>query len=182
MTAPLNADAPESIRRATLADIDALSRIGRETFLETWIKGYRMPYAPGAVEAHLAEGYGPTTWAQALADPESAAWLAERQGEVIGYALVGPCTLPYADVRSEDGEVKRIYLRRAAQGGGAGARLFDTAVGWLERDGRRRIWLGVWSGNTGAQRFYARQGFEVVGAHTYAVGDTVDEEFAMRRG
>ena len=48
--------------------------------------------------------------------------------------------------------------------------------------GPRRVWLGVWSGNTGAQRFYARRGFQIVGEHTYAVGDTIDEEYAMRRG
>ncbi len=162
--------------------MDALSRIGRETFHETWIESYRMPYAPEAVEAHLAEGYGPATWSAALADPASAAWLVERTGEAIGYALVGPCTLPYGDVRVGDGEVKRIYLRAAAQGGGLGARLFDTAVHWLERDGPRRIWIGVWSGNLGAQRFYARRGFEVVGGHTYSVGETVDDELAMRRG
>ena len=38
-----------------------------------------------------------------------------------------------------------------------------TALGWLERDGPRTLWIGVWSENYGAQRFYARHGFEIVG-------------------
>jgi ribosomal protein S18 acetylase RimI-like enzyme len=54
-------------------------------------------------------------------------------------------------------------------------------MAWLERDGPRTIWIGVWSENHGAQRFYARQGFEKVGEYGFAVGSTVDREFILRR-
>ena len=48
----------------------------------------------------------------------------------------------------------------AAQNGGWGGRLFDAALQRLERDGPRTLWIGVWSENFGAQRFYARAGFD----------------------
>jgi RimJ/RimL family protein N-acetyltransferase len=39
----------------------------------------------------------------------------------------------------------------------------------------------VWSENHGAQRFYAREGFEKVGEYGFKVGRTVDHEFILRR-
>ena len=175
-------DAAPAIRRATPGDAATLSALGRDTFIETWIEGYRMPYAPDAVAAHLDAGFGEPVIAARLADPANAYWLVEQEGRAVGYAFAGSCTLPYPDLRPEDGELKHLYLRRDAQTGGVGGALLDAALAWLERDGPRRIWLGVWSGNTRAQRFYARRGFTIVGEHTYPVGDVVDREFAMRRG
>ena len=68
------------------------------------------------------------------------------------------------------------------QGGGTGSRLIGGALGWLERDGPRRLWIGVWSGNLGARRLYARLGFEKVGEYYFKVGEALDREFILRRG
>jgi ribosomal protein S18 acetylase RimI-like enzyme len=80
------------------------------------------------------------------------------------------------------GELERFYIRAGRQGAGLGERLFAEVMAWLEKDGPRRIWIGVWSENHGAQRFYARHGFEVVGSYAFIVGHTRDHEFIMRRG
>jgi ribosomal protein S18 acetylase RimI-like enzyme len=182
MIDPVTPNAPDSIRRATPDDAETLSRLGRETFIETWVEGYRMPYAPDAVAEHIEATFGMAAIAARLIDPAQAYWVAERDARAIGYALAGPCTLPYPEAAPDDGELKHLYLRRAAQTGGLGGRLLDRTLAWLERDGPRRIWLGVWSGNTAAQRFYARRGFTKFGEHTYPVGDVIDREFAMLRG
>jgi ribosomal protein S18 acetylase RimI-like enzyme len=70
---------------------------------------------------------------------------------------------------------------RAFQNGGWGGRLFQTVMDWLLADGPRTLWIGVWENNLGAQRFYARHGFEKVGEHTFPVGRVVDREFTLRR-
>ncbi|HEU4773787.1 MAG TPA: GNAT family N-acetyltransferase, partial [Lysobacter sp.] len=62
-----------------------------------------------------------------------------------------------------------------------GGRLFQTALDWLQRDGPRTLWVGVWSRNFGAQRFYARHGFEHVGDYGFPVGSVRDHEFILRR-
>ncbi len=80
-----------------------------------------------------------------------------------------------------DGELKRLYLLQAHQGGGSGGRLFDTALDWLLRDGPRTLWIGVWSENFGAQRFYARHGFVKAGEYAFEVGRVRDREFILRR-
>ena len=74
-----------------------------------------------------------------------------------------------------------LYVLASHQGGGWGGRLFDQAERWLLRDGPRTLWIGVWSENFGAQRFYARRGFEQVGTYAFPVGRVRDREFILRR-
>ena len=141
-----------------------------------------MPYAAEDLPAVLDAMYGLAATEALLADPAAAFWIAERDGEAVAYALAGACILPYAEVTPACGELKRLYVARAGRGGGLGERLLRTALEWLERDGPRRIWIGVWSGNLGAQRLYRRYGFEKYGEHTFPVGRVIDREFALRRG
>jgi GNAT superfamily N-acetyltransferase len=165
------------IRRARSADAEALSEIGASTFAETF--GHLYPASD--LQRFLAEAYGLERTRADLADPRNASWLVEAGGEAIGYALAGPCALPHPEVTAECGELKRLYLRQGRQNGGIGAKLFAETLAWLQADGPRTVWIGVWSENHGAQRFYARSGFEKVGEYGFAVGDTVDHEFIFRR-
>jgi ribosomal protein S18 acetylase RimI-like enzyme len=165
------------LRRATEADAQRLAAIGVATFTETF--GHLYP--PQDLADFLAEAHDLDRLRADLADPRKAVWLAEVAGEAIGYALAGPCDLPHPEVSPGDGELKRIYLLGRAQGGGLGGRLFDTALAWLQGDGPRSVWIGVWSKNLGAQRFYGRRGFLKVGEYGFRVGGTVDREFILRR-
>jgi len=80
------------------------------------------------------------------------------------------------------GELKRLYVLKRLQGDGTGSRLLAETFAWLERNGPRRLWIGVWSENHGAQRLYGRMGFEKVGEYEFIVGQTRDREFILRRG
>lgn len=165
------------IRRATPDDAEALAAVGATTFAETF--GHLYPRED--LEAFLTEAYDLAATRKNLADPRKAAWLVEAEGEVIGYAEVGPCGLPHPDVTDACGELKRFYFRKAWQNRGLGRALFDETMAWLTREGPRHVWIGVWSENHGAQRFYVREGFEKVGEYGFRVGQTVDHEFILRR-
>jgi GNAT superfamily N-acetyltransferase len=165
-----------TIRRAGPADAPTVAALGAATFAET----FGRLYPPSDLARFLAEAHGEDRARADLADPRKAVWLAEAGGEAIGYALAGPCDLPHPEVRAGDGELKRLYLRGSAQGGGLGGRLFDAALAWLLRDGPRTVWIGVWSENHGAQRFYARRGFAKIGEYGFPVGESVDLEFIFR--
>ena len=166
------------IRRANAKDAEILAQIGAITFADT----FRHLYSQSDLEGFLAEAYGVQATMKHLTDPDYAAWLVEQDGQAIGHALAGPCTLPHPDVTPACGEVKRIYMLKAWQGGGHGTRLLDTVLAWLDDKGPRSVWLGVWSQNHNAQKLYARRGFSKVGEYKFVVGKTQDHEFILRRG
>jgi GNAT superfamily N-acetyltransferase len=160
------------IRRATPQDAEALSRIAKDTFVETF--GHLYP--ADELRAFLDEVYSLDIMRRDLADPAKAAWLVEADGKAVGHALAGPCDLPHPEVTPACGELKRLYLLKAHQHGGVGTKLLREALGWL---GERRLWVGVWSENYGAQRLYSRYGFEKVGEYDFPVGRVRDREFIM---
>jgi ribosomal protein S18 acetylase RimI-like enzyme len=170
-----------TIRRATGDDAEALGALSRETFVDTFVRGFAIPYSDSDLAAFLEAHHSPATYAAMLADPAVALWIAEDStGAMAGYAVAGPAGLPVDGCEAGHGELRRLYVARAAQGGGLAPRLMAEALRWLRAD-ERTVWLGVWSLNERAQRFYARWGFETVAQFDYPVGQTIDREFAMRR-
>lgn len=165
------------IRRAGVEDAATLSALATATFVETF--GHL--YEREDLQAFLDASYAVDRQAAILAHPDYAVWLLEAGGRAVGHCAAGPCGLPHADATPGDGELKRLYVLREFQGGGHGARLMATAMDWLLREGPRTLWVGVWSENTGAQRFYARYGFAKVGTYGFPVGRVVDLEFILRR-
>ena len=166
-----------TIRRATPADAERVVDITRRNFTETF--GHLYP--PEDLAYFLDNSYSLDAHRTLLADDGYAIWLLERDGEALGHAVAGPAGLPHPDVAEGDGELKRLYILQEAHNGGWGSKLFQTVLDWLERDGPRTLWIGVWSENLGAQRFYGRYGFENVGEYLFPVGNTNDHEFILRR-
>lgn len=170
-----------TIRRAVPGDALAVSHIGARTFTETF--GHLYPDED--LQAFLHENYSPAAIARLLADDRYATWLLEQgpkdDVQTVGYAVAGACGLPHAEVVSDDGELKRLYLLPEMHNSGWGGRLCETALDWLERNGPRTLWISVWSENLGAQRFYQRYGFDKVGEYEFPVGRVRDREFMFRR-
>ena len=140
-----------------------------------------MGYAPNDLEAHMATAFDPVRIAAELSSAQHRWFLAESTGVLLGYALSGPCSLPHRDARAEHGELKRLYVRRAAQGLGLGRLLLEQSLAWIEATFDGPVWLGVWSGNLKAQELYARRGFQKAGEYDYRVGATRDREFIFCR-
>lgn len=163
-----------TIRRATPVDAEALVELSTVTFTETF--GHL--YDPADLETFLTEAYELQKHTTLLADPDHATWLVEDNGALVGYALAGPCGLPHPDVLPEDRELKRLYLLADHQKSGLGSTLIELVLDWI---GPRTAWLGVWSQNFGAQRFYHRYGFSKAGEYFFKVGNHRDHEFIYRR-
>ncbi len=166
-----------TIRRATPEDAERVADVARRNFVET----FGGLYPPEDLAYFLAASYTTDTQRAALEDPRYAAWLLEDGDEAIGHIFAGPCGLPHAEASDVDGEIKRLYILQRAHNGGWGTKLMDVAMAWLLRDGPRTLWVGVWSENIGAQRFYGRYGFEKAGEYLFPVGATNDHEFIFRR-
>ncbi len=166
-----------AIRRATLADAPALSRLGVSTFTET----FAHLYAPDDLEEFLAYNHSADYYEEFLNDREAAAWVAETEdGEMIGYCTAAPCSLPAPDMPENSGELCRLYLDRTVQGQGLGTSLLEAALDWLETH-FDHLYVGVFSENFGAQKLYQRYGFEKVAEYHFLVGNHPDLEWIMKR-
>ena len=165
-----------TIRRAGPDDATALAALGRDTFTET----FAHLYPPEDLAEFLGQAYSAEAFRTSLERADQAMWAAELDGQAIGYAHAGTCALPHPEVTPDCMELKRLYVRKHRQSGGLGAQLIATALDWMAAPGRM-LWIGVWSENYGAQRFYARHGFEKVGEYEFPVGETRDREFILRR-
>jgi ribosomal protein S18 acetylase RimI-like enzyme len=167
-----------TIRRATPDDVAAAAELGAATFVETF--GHL--YAPEDLQTFLEKSHSQESWSRTLADPRRAVWLVEHEsGRKIGFLVVGVCKLPVQQMEAEAGEVQQLYVLSEFHNLRLGARLMELGLEWLESQGRTPVYIGVWSENYGAHRFYARYGFSKVGEYGFPVGKTVDREFILKR-
>lgn len=167
------------LRSPTEADIPALSALGRESFVDKFGHMYR----PEDLAAFLDGTHSPAAVAGELANPERRYRLAEIDGALAGYCkLAVPSTLAEHDDARRPIEIKQLYTAPGMTGQGIGAALMDWALAEARACRADAVQLSVWSGNEGAQRFYARYGFAKVADITFEVGEQVDEEylFALR--
>jgi diamine N-acetyltransferase len=167
-----------SIRRATPGDAPSLAVLGAAAFTETF--GHLYP--PEDLQAFLTTSHSVQTWQRTLADPQRAVWVALLSDTTpIGYLVVGACKLPVANLEPDAGEIQQLYVLARHHNLRLGTRLMDLGLAWLETPRRRPLYIGVWSENLGAQRFYGRYGFDKVGEYGFPVGKTVDREFILKR-
>ena len=169
---------PLLLRPATRADVPALARLGRDSFVAKFGTMYR----PEDLSAFLDEVHSEAAIAAELANPTRLYCLAERADALVAYCKLGlACGWPEHARGSRAMELKQLYTAPGATGGGLGAALMDWALGEVRARGADEVQLSVWSGNDGAQRFYARYGFAKVADITFNVGEQVDEEYLFAK-
>lgn len=137
-----------AIRRATIADVDAVRRVG----LETWPATYES-FAGSEYVAH-----GLRTWwseeAVLRGITEDLTFVAEDGGQVVGMAMLG----------NVDGQpvVWKLYVLPGHQGRGVGGALLDAAVA-AARPESGPVLIEYAEGNERAAALYARHGFTEIG-------------------
>lgn len=135
-----------TLRPALPADAEA----GAALHAACWREAYG-PYVDAArLEGRLADTERWTSaWARQLVDGPPRV-LADADGELVGFAVVGPTR---DDDAATPSELYAIYTRAAWWGTGLGQRLWDAV--------RPRLPCSLWvlEANRRAQAFYRRNGF-----------------------
>ena len=161
-------------RLAQPDDAEALSTLGKETFVETF--GHL--YTPENLAAFL-ENHAPERWAEQLADPAYAIRVAEAEGRPIAYAKLGPPSLPFTP-QGHPIELRQLYVLKPWHGCGLAARLMEWTIAEARARGADELYLSVFTDNHRARRFYERYGFEFVQTYAFMVGSHADEDHIMR--
>lgn len=170
-----------SLRLAVPSDATALAALKQLTFHETFVEGFAIPYPSADLARFVEAHHSVAAVAGELHDAERTTWVVEDGDTLLGYAQVGPCKLPHPDVLPGAGELYQLYVRPQLHGHGIGRRLLHIALERLAATRPGPAWLGVWSGNHRAQRFYQAAGFAKVGEYDFPVGNWLDREHVYRR-
>jgi len=147
-----------TIRRATSHDADALAKV----HVDSWRSAYR-----GLVPESLLAGLDYAKRAQgfrdALAEHSEETYLAQENGEVLGFLTVGDCRDDDLD-RRQTGEIWGIYLAPMHWRKGIGRSLCHFGENLLQSRGCTVATLWVFKDNPQARRFYEAMGFRPDGA------------------
>ena len=168
---------PIEIRHASAIDADLISRLGRETFSDTFSRDN----TPEDMAIYVAQAFSPEIQAAELADVKSCTLIAEADGTPVGYARLveGAPSVTIAAVKPI--EIVRLYARSAWIGHGVGAQLMRACLDTARSLGRDAIWLGVWERNRRAIAFYEKWGFRQIGSHPFHVGHDLQTDWLMLR-
>ena len=164
-----------TIRRAAAADAPAMGRVA----VRAWQAAYRGHMPDDYLDGLRAEDRA-AYWEGVLGrdDLRGTILVVERDGEVVGFAAVGPSPDPQGA-----GELYAINVDPDHWGAGAGRALLEAAQAELARLGFAETVLWVLTGNARARRFYEIAGWVADGSERTdeVFGVTVPEVRYRRR-
>ena len=168
-------DKPEIIK-ATKTDVEILQNIGRKTFFEKFsecnTKENMNKYASDAYSFEQIESE--------INNMNSQFYLANLNNQTIGYLKIN-----FGDAQTElqdkhAMEIERIYVLKEFQGKKIGQSLYEKALETAKQAKLNYIWLGVWEENSGAIKFYHKNGFKAFSEHIFILGDDIQTDIMMK--
>ena len=165
-----------SIRRAVVADADALSSLAAQLFPLGC-----PPTDPADLEAYISAELTPQRFAELIADPNVVVLVAERGGSLLGYMIIVLRSRHHAVVSRNSAELRKLYLDPALHGSGIAHQIMRAALEILSAARSRTIWLTVYSENPRAISFYLKWGFKIVCVQEFLVGSDPQRDFLMIR-
>jgi ribosomal protein S18 acetylase RimI-like enzyme len=166
------------IRDAVESDAESLSSFAATMFRET----YRPTASRTGLETYIARHFRADIQAAEIAAPDERTLVAERAGELVGYAQLRTGAAPEC-VHAGSGaagaaiEIRRFYVASRWHGHGIAQRLMSACL----QGGARGlpVWLGVFANNARAIAFYKKCGFRVAGDATFYMGETPEQDYVM---
>ena len=144
-----------TVRPAVAGHADAIGRVQ----VETWRVAYQGLMPDEAIASFDVESRQ-RLWREGLArvrQPGSATFVAELDGEVVGFASVGRSRDEEA---GHEGELYAIYVHPSRWGQGIGRALLERAEESMREFGFDGALLWVMEGNERGERFYRAAGWE----------------------
>jgi ribosomal protein S18 acetylase RimI-like enzyme len=161
-----------ALRHAGLADLGHVAALADET----WRRHYPGILSDEQIDYMLARGYAREALAAFVVEPRSGIVLAERGGDLVGFAAWLP-----ADARDAL-KLDKLYVRPREHGTGIGNALVDHVADIARADGCTRLVLNVNRHNDASIRWYERRGFVVRERGDFPIGNGfVMEDFIMER-
>ena len=156
------------IREATPEDCEVISKIGKTTFLET----YLVNTPKEAVETFVKNAFAIDILKDELRNPTIKYYLMYCDTTFVGYAKV-VLNVPQADITSTQiTKLDRLYIRKEFHGQNLGVQLFQRCVEFSKAQQQKGMWLYVWVENKRAIHFYTKNNFKVIGKYNFKISET----------
>jgi ribosomal protein S18 acetylase RimI-like enzyme len=167
------------IRQATLDDAKALTDLAYTTFWDAF--AHHPKNAPDDLNHYMRQAFNVEQTTKELGEVNSLFLIAEIEGEPAGYAKIIIGNSEEGITATNPIELNRLYSHQQFLGKGIGQALMDACLEHARVEGHDVMWLGVWEYNPRAQRFYEKNGFQVVGSHTFQLGEDTQTDLLMQR-
>jgi ribosomal protein S18 acetylase RimI-like enzyme len=167
------------IRQATLEDAKLLTDLSYTTFWDAF--AHHPKNAPDDLAHYMRQAFNIDQISAELADPQSIFLIASVDEMPAGYAKLILDSIEEGVTAERPVELSRLYSHQEYLGRGVGQNLMDACFDRGRDDGYDVMWLGVWEFNPRAQRFYEKNGFRVVGKHTFVLGSDPQTDLLMQR-
>ncbi len=167
------------IRQAAADDAQLLTDLAYTTFWDAF--AHHPKNAPDDLAHYMRQAFSLDQIAKELDDPKSIFLLAEIKDELAGYAKIILDNIEPGITAERPIELSRLYSQQKFLGQGVGQTLMDACFERAKDEDRDVMWLGVWEYNPRAQRFYKKNGFRVVGSHTFLLGSDPQTDLLMQK-
>lgn len=167
------------IRPATPGDAKLLTDLSYTTFWDAF--AHHPKNAPDDLAHYMRQAFSESQIAAELADPKSIFLIAELEGKPAGYAKMIVGSIEPGITAEKPVELSRLYSHQEYLGKGVGQDLMDACFDRAKKHEHDVMWLGVWEFNPRAQRFYEKNGFRVVGRHTFQLGSDPQTDLLMQK-
>lgn len=164
-----------TLRVATVADAELISALAARLFEQT----FGAANTVDDMQAYLASAFTPDVQRKELQQSDRTFFIAELDGEPVGYSLIRRDSKIESVVAACPAEVERIYVDRTLHGKKVGDQLMNACVERAKRWGSDVLWLAVWEENPRAIAFYERRGFRRVGKKTFQLGADTQHDYVM---
>jgi ribosomal protein S18 acetylase RimI-like enzyme len=164
------------LKLATLQDLEAVQRIGKQTFMET----FGVNNTKEDMDKYVEENFNVSKVKEELSNHHSIFYLAYDGDTTIGYSKLNTGEAQTEMKMANSLEVQRIYVLKEYYGKAVGQLLFNKAIKIAMESRKDFIWLGVWEKNPRAISFYKKNGFVEFGKHIFKLGDDMQTDLMMR--
>lgn len=167
------------IRRGAISDAAALAPLAVQIFNDTFAENPLN--APEDMDSYITEFMSVAAFGGELGDENSIFFIAEANGEMIGYAKLQEHSTEKCVSGANPIELQRLYVTKNFHGKGIAGELMNECFAEAARKNCETMWLGVWEHNFRAQKFYEKIGFRQVGTHVFQLGSDAQTDWVMEK-
>ncbi|WP_343605175.1 GNAT family N-acetyltransferase [Fluviicola sp.] len=161
-----------TLRLATVADIALIQEISEKT----WPVSYKGIITPEQIRYMLDRMYSTSNIEQAILDSNQAFWLAEKDGQAVGF-----CGIEHHHPEAHFTRIHKLYVLPDTHGMGIGKRLLEQVEKQALFHADTHLHLNV-NKNNKAVDFYRRHGFSIASEEVLDIGNGfVMDDFIMTK-